>query len=111
MLIKHFFYITWIDIEGASQDSIFLTIHNAKKAILVHACQIARMQPAIVEDLRSLFWPLPVSLHHPPRNPHFNAGGGAGKRQANTTHTPLTFDRVRMCDRRCLSQTVTLNKM
>ena len=53
-----------VDVESGDQDHVLLAIDNVEISLLVHASDVAGMQPAVgVDDFRRVLGPVPVSLH------------------------------------------------
>src|SRR5262249_52189151 len=64
MLEQRLLDIARIHVHAAADDHVLLAVDDAEVAVSVLAGDVARIQPAIAQDLRGLIRPIPVALHH-----------------------------------------------
>src|SRR5919107_5576749 len=64
MLVEHLFDIPRIDLEAARVDDLLLAVDDVEVAVVVHASDVARVQPAVAQRVRCLLGHLPVAPHH-----------------------------------------------
>ena len=127
VLVEHLFDVSRVDVKAAGDDHILLAVHDAKVAVLVHAGDIARVQPAILEDVGRLLRHVPVAFHHlgslDAQLASLPLGHddrvilqvdqlalGIGPGQPYRPDAVLPVDRVRVGHRRGLGEAVTLDQ-
>src|SRR5262245_32924550 len=52
--VEHLFDVTWIDVEAARQDHFLLPVHAVEKAVIIHAGDIAGIDPPIPSPLAGI---------------------------------------------------------
>ena len=63
MLTNDLFHLTWVYVETARNDHIFLSIDNFEEAVVRRRGQIAGKQPAVPHRYCRLFSVVKVALH------------------------------------------------
>ncbi len=127
MLVEHVFHLARVDVVAAGDDHVLLAVHDPEEAILIHAGDVARVQPALPQNFGRLIGTLPVPLHHLralecdltclARGQAFaclqvhDLGVGVGDGDANGAHLASAEEGIGMGDWRALSQSIALYQL
>ena len=100
MFQQHFVHLAGVHVVAAHDNHVLFAVYYIEVAVIVHGCQVARVQPAIAQCAGAFVGPAPVAVHdlRALHDQFAHLAGGQGKRAAFHVHNAGVCARHRHAD-------------